>query len=200
MTWLRMFSRVVLILAASLGVAASRLLQPFTRAIGHAGTAFALIASFVTPVMAVEATEMAFEQQVERLESAQAELRSLDKEWFNVVKERGGDGVRSRIGTVYKPPLCEPALCNMPRFVIKFIESNPELDIDLVEEPARELATALNQADFLAYSANFADYGNGGGVYGSSPQSDQYLDKSHVQIGLALEDMNELLKAVKGSK
>ena len=83
--------------------------------------------------------------------------------------------------------------------MIKFIESNPELDIDLVEEPARELATALNQADFLAYGANFADYGNGGGVYSSSPQSDQYLDKSRIRSD-ALEDINALLQAVKNSK
>ena len=58
----------------------------------------------------------------------------------------------------------------------------------------------MNQADFLAYSTNFADYGNGGGVYGSSPQSDQYLDKSHVQIVRALENISQLLRAVKGSK
>jgi len=140
-----------------------------------------------------------FNQHVHRLEQASAELAALDRDFFQVVGSRGGDGVRAALGTVYKPPKCEPALCNLPTFVEKIITSNPDIDLDAVEEYARELTTALSQADFLAYSAMFADFGNGGAVYGSSPQSDHYLDKSRVQIKKAKNDLNLLLKLMKTS-
>ena len=105
---------VWLVLAASSkeGSQQSRYAMRLSKPLRHAGAACALtfLCSMSPPAMA--ATDSPFTKQVERLEKAREELLSLDKEWVQVVTARGGDGIRSRIGTVYKPPLCEPALCN----------------------------------------------------------------------------------------
>lgn len=133
-------------------------------------------------------------KEYERLRKAREELASLDEDFMDVVKTKGGDGVRSRLGTVYKPPACELSLCSFPIFVEKLISSDPDIDLDAIEEPARQLSTAYTQSDFYAYSSNFAEFGNGGGLYGSSPNSDLYLDKSREQVHRALKHLDEVLK------
>ena len=133
---------------------------------------------------------------ISRMRKAREELSSLKKDWMEVVTTKGGDGVRKRLGTVYKPPACELSLCSFPSFVERFIQNNPDLDIDAIEEPARLLSEAYTQSDFYAYSSNFADFGNGGGLYGTSPNSDAYLDKSRAQIERALAALDECLRVI----
>ena len=54
----------------------------------------------------------------------------------------------------------------------------------------------MNEADFDAYSANFADYGNGAGNLGSSDISDDWLNKSRKQVKLAVVKMNEVINVL----
>jgi hypothetical protein len=135
---------------------------------------------------------------VSRIQGAAVELEVLDRDFDAVVRSRGGDGVRARLGTVYKPPVCEPRLCSFPSFMEKFVRSNAEnLDnIDALDEPLRKLLEAYTQADFYSYSSNFADFGNGGGLYGSSPQSDAYLDKARAQVKIALTEIRSVIKLI----
>jgi hypothetical protein len=51
------------------------------------------------------------------------------------------------------------------------------------------LQEALNAADFLAYSAIFSEYGNGGG-------GKDYIALSRVQIKKAIPVMADLIKVV----
>ena len=143
----------------------------------------------VTRVIAAEGGK-----DYERLRSARKELASLNEDFMEVVKTKGGDGVRSRLGTVYKPPACELSLCSFPSFLEKFIQSNPDIDLEAIEEPARLLSEAYTQSDFYAYSSNFAEFGAGGGLYGSSPNSDLYLDKSREQVTRTLKLLDEVLR------
>ena len=144
----------------------------------------------VTHVIAAEGGKG---KDYERLRSARKELASLNEDFMEVVKTKGGDGVRSRLGTVYKPPACELSLCSFPSFLEKFIQSNPDIDLEAIEEPARLLSEAYTQSDFYAYSSNFAEFGAGGGLYGSSPNSDLYLDKSREQVTRTLKLLDEVL-------
>ena len=76
----------------------------------------------------------------------------------------------------------------------KFIQTNvDDIDFERMEEPSIELQKALNEADFDAYSANFADYGNGAGNLGASDISDDWLNKSRKQIRLAKVKMDEVI-------
>eukprot|EP01031_Cornospumella_fuschlensis_P042287 gene42287-51638_t len=64
-----------------------------------------------------------------------------------------------------------------------------DLDVVEFEEPARELLEALNQADFLAYSSIFSEYGNGGG-------GADYIKDSHAQVKRAVLLMDDVLKSI----
>ena len=76
-------------------------------------------------------------------------------------------GACGAAGTVYTPPKCESPLCNFSSFVMRFVQSHPDLEdsaaLSLLEEPLADALEAINQADFLAYSSIFSEYGNGGG-------------------------------------
>ena len=123
-----------------------------------------------------------------RFKTALSELQDLDKNFDSITD---GDAVRRSLGTVYKPPKCDLALCNFAPYLENFIKANyDELDnLDEIDEPLKALATALQQADFLAYSSNFADAAGGGG---STAQ--KYLAKSRFQIKLSEELLQNLLK------
>lgn len=71
------------------------------------------------------------------------------------------------------------------------MQAHPDdLDISSFEEPISVVLQSLNQADFLAYSSVFSEYGNGGaGV--------DYIANSRVQIQKAIEGMNEVIKVLK---
>lgn len=127
-----------------------------------------------------------------RFERGLAELQSLDSDWDSIVRGNG-DNVRRRLGTVYKPPLCESPLCSMDSFIPKFVKAHPD-DLDLLsfEGPASEFLQALNQADFLAYSSMFSDYGNGGG-------GADYIADSHEQVKKAAEALQRAIEAIKAS-
>jgi hypothetical protein len=69
---------------------------------------------------------------------------------------------------VYKPPVCSSPLCNYQSLIKGFARNHgDEIDLEEYDDKSQELLEALNQADFLAYSALFADYGNGGGGKGN---------------------------------
>ena len=128
---------------------------------------------------------------VPRFMAARTELQKLDADWDQIVAKRGGgDGVRRVLGTVYAPPKCEAALCGWNLFIDKFVRS-PEATIDLSEfdTPSLTLQQALVNADFLAYSSGFADYGNGGG-------GQELLEQSHKQVQVALLALDELIGVV----
>ena len=137
------------------------------------------------------------ESSITRFLDAQKELVSLDANFIDIATKRGGDGIREKLGTVYKPPTCSYNLCSFNAYMEKFIKTNvDEIDIDQLEDPSIALQKALNEADFDAYSANFADFGNGAGNYGASPKSDEWLDKSRSQIRQAIVAINEVIKVM----
>lgn len=91
------------------------------------------------------------------------------------------------VGTVYSPPKCEPALCGFQSFYTKFAQSHPDdLDIVELEEPVTQFLQAINQADFLAYSAIFSEYGNGGG-------GKDYVADSHKQVKKSISLLREVI-------
>lgn len=139
-----------------------------------------------TPALQACATPMNDPEAMTRYNSAQAELIDLDRNWETIVKS-GGDGVRRRLGTVYSPPKCSSSLCSFNIFTDKFVRQHlDDLDFAEFEGPSAELLQALNQADFLAYSANFADYGNGGGGV-------DYLDSARAQVKQAIASIAGVL-------
>merc|ERR1711871_878150 len=82
-------------------------------------------------------------------------------------------------------------LCSFSTFTQKFIQDNyDDIDSDAFEVISTEYLEALNQADFLAYSSNFAEYGNGGATCDddssatgdSSCKRISYLDQSKKQV------------------
>eukprot|EP01031_Cornospumella_fuschlensis_P033341 gene33341-40331_t len=99
---------------------------------------------------------------ISRFKQAKLELVDLDNNWDRVVQGKGDN----------------------------FMRSHPE-DLNIVEfeEPARELLEALNQADFLAYSSIFSEYGNGGG-------GADYIKDSHAQVKRAVLLMDDVLKSI----
>lgn len=127
---------------------------------------------------------------IARFEAAREELRNLDDKWESIVQHEG-DNVRRKLGTVYTPPLCTNPLCGFPNFVQKFVKAHPDdLDLPAFEEPMTEFLQAINQADFLAYSSVFSDYGNGG-------NGEDYIGNSRTQVKRALSAIDEVLKIVK---
>eukprot|EP01041_Mallomonas_annulata_P011320 gene11320-23689_t len=128
--------------------------------------------------------------ELNRYESALNELKRLDTNWDNIVQGKG-DNIRRCLGTVYTPPKCESPLCSFPIFTEKFVRAHLEdLDVDAFEEPNSALLTALNQADFLAYSSVFSEYGNGGG-------GADYIDLSHKQVKKSIVSMQEIIDVLK---
>jgi hypothetical protein len=124
-----------------------------------------------------------------RFKDAKEELVQLDRNWESVVKS-GGDGIRRKLGTVYSPPKCVSPLCSFPTFSEKFVRQHfDDIDMEAFEEPSAELLEALNQADFLAYSSVFADYGNGGGGV-------DYIDNSRVQVKRALSAITQVVNVL----
>lgn len=134
---------------------------------------------------------------MDRFVEAKNELLSLDKDWDGIVSRRGGDGIRKGLGTVYGPPKCLASLCNFNSYLTKFVRSTEGANIDLSEfEPSSlALQQSLTNADFLAYSANFADYGNGGMEGGSK----ELLSDARKQVKLAIAAMDECISVIKAA-
>jgi len=155
-----------------------------------AGFGFAFASPFVSPSFAALSSA-----EINRFDSALSELKDLDAEWDSITTTANvpGDGIRKRLGTVYGPPKCLPALCSFNNYVDKFVQSHADdLDVEVLEGPTAELLEALVQADFLAYSSVFADYGNGGGPGGAK----ELIDKSREQVKRAEKAMTRVVKAL----
>ena len=147
------------------------------RTIGNIGCAISLgLGAYIPPSQAAP-------PQISRWKDAYQVLTDLDKNWDKTVKGEG-DNVRRQLGTVYAPPKCSSPLCSFNLFVPKFISENAnEIDnIDDILEPSSELLEALNQADFLAYSSVFSEYGNGGGGADYIQQSRKQVQRSSIKL------------------
>ena len=128
-------------------------------------------------------------EAVERFEKATELLTNLDANWDSIVKGEG-DNIRRQLGTVYAPPSCSSPLCNFPQFISKFVKANgDEIDLEAFEEPSSKALEYLNQADFLAYSSVFSEYGNGGG-------GKDYMAESHNQVKMALKQLKLLVRVI----
>lgn len=133
-----------------------------------------------------------------RFDLALKELQTLDRNWDSIVKDQG-DNVRRKLGTVYAPPKCMSPLCSFSSFTQKFVQDNyDDIDSDAFELISTEYLESLNQADFLAYSSNFAEYGNGGATCddedkdaGDSCKRVSYLDQSRRQVQRAEKAMKD---------
>jgi hypothetical protein len=131
-------------------------------------------------------------ESLSRFAQGYEELQSLDRDWDKIVLNNG-DNIRRRLGTVYTPPKCDKALCSFDSFISKFVKANMnELDFDAFEEPSRELLQALNQADFLAYSSIFSEYGNGGGGKDYIADSRTQIQKATKLMGTLVETINKV--------
>lgn len=131
---------------------------------------------------------------IARFERARDDLKALDKNW-DAVTAKGGDGVRRQLGTAYAPPKCLPALCSWNLFVDKFVRTD-DVDISEFDGPSLELQQALTNADFLAYSSVFSDYGNGGGGSEGAGGSADLLENSRKQINIAVKALDKLIDIV----
>ena len=60
------------------------------------------------------------------------------------------------------------------------------MDTDKFESISSEFLEALNQADFLAYSSIFSEYGNGGG-------GADYINQSRTQVKRAAGSIKEAI-------
>lgn len=117
------------------------------------------------------------------------ELVRLDQNWDQIVKGEG-DNVRRVLGNVYKPPVCESPLCNYQGLIKNYAQNHgDEIELDEYDEKSEELLEALNQADFLAYSALFSDYGNGGG-------GRNYIADSRKQVKKAIVAIDAVIKII----
>lgn len=131
---------------------------------------------------------------VARFERARDDLKALDENW-DTVTAKGGDGVRRQLGTAYAPPKCLPALCSWNLFVDRFVRTE-DVDISEFDGPSLELQQALTNADFLAYSSVFSDYGNGGGGMEGAGGSADLLQNSRKQINIAVKALDKLIDIV----
>jgi len=128
---------------------------------------------------------------IDRYTKVLYELKALDSTWSDTIK--GGDDVRRVLGTVYSNTKgCTSSLCGFTQFQNKFVgRYGSELDdFGSFEQSSSELLEALNQADFLSYSSNFADYGNGGG-------GADYIKDSRKQIRRAVTSLEEILPQIR---
>lgn len=122
---------------------------------------------------------------LERFDRAYENLVDLDSSW-SMIKD--GDSIRRRLGTVYTKKSCEEnALCSFSSFTEKFVQKNyDDFDSDAFEAISSQYLEALNQADFLAYSSIFSEYGNGGG-------GADYILQSRVQVQRAAKFIKEAI-------
>ena len=142
--------------------------------------------SFCLPNLSVASSDYA---EQARFQSGLAQLKKLDSEW-DIVSKGGGDNIRRYLGTVYTPPTCTSPLCSYSNFLTKYAQAHlDDLDLGLYEEASGELVTALNQADFLAYSSIFSEYGNGGG-------GKNYIAESHTQVRKAIDALEHVLDII----
>lgn len=116
------------------------------------------------------------------------ELENLDTNWDKIVKGEG-DNIRRKLGTVYKPPACESPLCGFSNFVPRYVKTHEDINLAEFDGPSGELLEALNQADFLAYSSIFSEYGNGGG-------GKDYIDDSRGQVKKAIVAMKKVIEVI----
>eukprot|EP01035_Chromulina_nebulosa_P028570 gene28570-37745_t len=97
------------------------------------------------------------------------------------------------LGTVYAPPKCDSPLCSFSTFATRFVQSHPDLEdsaaLTLLEEPLADALEAINQADFLAYSSIFSEYGNGGG-------GQDYMNASRDQVRRAAVALGQVVRVV----
>ena len=149
------------------------------KAIGNVGCAFSLGFGAYIPTSQAAVPQAS----LSRWKDAYDVLSKLDQNWDKTVKGEG-DNVRRQLGTVYAPPKCTSPLCSFNLFVPKFISENVnEIEnIDEILEPSSELLEALNQADFLAYSSVFSEYGNGGGGADYIQQSRKQVQRSNLKL------------------
>lgn len=127
---------------------------------------------------------------IKRFEDSLDVLSNLDKNWDSITKGNG-DNIRRKLGTVYAPPTCDSPLCNFPGFVTKFVKAHPDdLEVDGFEEPIAEVSEAINQADFLAYSSMFSEYGNGG-------NGEDFLTNAHNQVKRAVTNLKLVVTELK---
>jgi len=136
---------------------------------------------------------------ISRYELVKNDLQYLDTNWNTILngEKKGesspGDNVRRKLGTVYSVNNgCTQSLCGFTNFQNKFIKEygTDIVDYDSFEIAASSLLESINQADFLAYSSVFSEYGNGGG-------SQNYLDDSHTQVKKALASVNDILNEIR---
>lgn len=131
---------------------------------------------------------------IDRYAKVLGELKTLDDTWSDQTV-KGGDDVRRVLGTVYSNTKgCTSSLCGFTQFQNKFVSKyGADLeDFASFEQSSSQLLEALNQADFLAYSANFADYGNGGG-------GSDYIKDSRTQVKRAITLLEEILPQIKNA-
>lgn len=136
-------------------------------------------------------------ESIQRLVASRDQLILLDKDWDKIVVKGGGDEIRRYLGTVYGPSLPKSPLSSMPLFVEKFIKSHSnDLNLSEFEEPSAEFLQSLTQADFLAYSANFAEFSAAAGIDDSPNSPKQLLIKSHTAVKKAEKSLNEMLQLI----
>jgi hypothetical protein len=135
-------------------------------------------------------------ESITRLLNGKQQLQSLDDNWDSIAK-KGGDEIRRYLGTVYGPSLPKSPLSSMPIFIEKFIKSHSnDLNLSEFEEPSADFLEALTQADFLAYSANFAEFSAAAGIEDSPNGPKQLLIKSHSAVHKAAKSLDEMLKII----
>lgn len=175
----RALALVCLCLASAAGLRLRKML-------GGAAAAACLLSSSAAPSLAA----LNDAEAMGRYLAARDELVSLDKSWDKVVLA-GGDGIRRKLGTVYSPPACTSPLCSFNLFTDKFVSKHfDDIDFEAFEAPSAELVEALNQADFLAYSSVFADYGNGGGGV-------DYIANSRAQVQRAISAIDKVIEVLR---
>lgn len=130
---------------------------------------------------------------IARFTSILSELEVLDNSWDSVVLNKG-DNIRRKLGTVYTPPQCTSPLCGVSNYIPKYVKTHyDDLDVVSFEDPSNKFLQAYNQADFLAYSSMFADYGNGGGT------GTDYIEQSHEQVKKAIEATKEMIQVIRSN-
>lgn len=123
---------------------------------------------------------------ISRLAAVSTSLKDLDANWEKKVGS-DGDAVRRVLGTVFTPPRCNAPLCGFEKFGRDFLKNHFDdiNDVDKFDEELGKTNDFLNQADFLAYSAIFSEYGNGGG-------GKDYIAESRLQVKKAITAIDAL--------
>jgi len=107
----------------------------------------------------------------------------LDRNWDDI---GGGDAIRKELGTANFGTETSPLFQITKAF--KVLRDNDDSISDLVEftEQSEEFTNALNRADTMAYSANFA------GGSGKPTPPKVYIDKAKVEV----QDMKRIAKSI----